>query len=66
MAREKLDRFIKVNLPESMIHDVQDEAMKEDMSASEYVRYVLSLYMYGSIGVSERRRQGISRAEETR
>lgn len=47
---EKITEHVKLHLPESLLRDVQDAAMKDDRKVSEYVRHVLSLHLYGTKG----------------
>lgn len=44
---EKLTEQIKLLLPESMLRELQDLALIQDRSVSEYIRHVLSLHLYG-------------------
>ena len=59
--REKMTEQLKIHLPESLIRDIQDEAMDQDRSVSEFVRHVLATYLYGSIGQRNRQDQGATR-----
>lgn len=47
---EKVTEHIKLHLPESMLRDVQDAAMRDDRKVSEWVRHVISLTLYGLKG----------------
>jgi hypothetical protein len=47
MAIEKKLAEVTVRLPESLKHDLQDEAAHEDRTLSEIVRLMLESSMYG-------------------
>jgi len=51
---EKITEQLKLHLPESLKRAIQDAAMADDRSVSEYIRHVLTLHVYGIRGVAER------------
>jgi len=50
---EKSLETITLHLPESLKRDLQDLALAEDRSVSEYIRHELSAIVYGRMALRE-------------
>lgn len=55
---------IKLHLPEDLKRAVQDLALSDDRSVSEYIRHWLEIHVYGAQRM--RRREGAERRGEGR
>jgi hypothetical protein len=65
-GHEKVTESIKVHLPEKLKRDIQDQAMVEDRTASDWIRRTCELHLYGIVGCSWQQRNGEVRGEEGR
>ena len=48
--KEKATKIVTLHLPETLMLSVQDAAMDQDRSVSEFIRHALSFYLYGMLG----------------
>jgi len=61
---EKITESLKIHLPDYLKHDIQDQAMVEDRSVSDWARRVFELHLYGTVGRKGREGYGADRPNE--
>jgi len=66
MTHEKITEAVKLHLNESLLRAVQDAALDQDRSVSEFIRHALTVYLYGTVGAHLAPGQGANRGEEGR
>jgi len=66
MTYEKITEAVKLHLNESLLRAVQDAALDQDRSVSEFIRHALLIHLYGTLGARQVPGQGAIRGEEGR
>lgn len=55
---DKITESLKIHLPDQLKHDIQDQAMVEDRSVSDWVRRACEVHLYGIVGCRNNFRNG--------